>query len=153
LTEPVPSGFEWADYHALTEPVVSKKVADVLAEMNIYGLEIVEAIVRHPKDKNADPGTYWYLHIWNHINCLDRENSELDVDEDDEDEIWEIEELVLDEEVLEGIALEKRLMFVLGESISVKIVHKSVKEAIESVNPRGCRFFEFSEWNSDIGFA
>ena len=48
--------------------------------------------------------------------------------------------------------LRKRLIFELAEKTSVLLVHQTIKAAIESVKPKGCRFFKAAEWNSDKTF-
>ncbi|WP_444996647.1 imm11 family protein [Aliikangiella sp. IMCC44359] len=151
LGEPIPANPEWLDYHELPKPVISKLLYDALAPLNIYGVQYVPARVRNPKDPYAEIQHYCFWHIWNRIACLDKKNSELDIDEVD-GSIWDIEELVLDESVLAHIELEKRLTFELGEKHSVILVHQTVKDAMLSVNPKGVRFFKASEWNSDITF-
>lgn len=152
LADSTSSKFEWVDYHSSPAPVVSQKIVDALVPLSIYGIQGIPAKVRNPD--NNDPYTeakdYWLLHVWNRIACLDRENSELDLYSDGE--IFGIEKLVLDEELLGAHDLTRRLIFELAEKDSVLLVHQSVKETIESVNAVGCRFFKVSEWYSDIVF-
>jgi len=111
----------------------------------------VPAQVRNPKDPFAETKNYWFLHIWNRISCLNREQSEVDIDEDD-GMIWDIDKLVLDEEKLNAFKLEQRLIFELAEDSSVILIHQSIKDVIMSVNPTGFRFVNASEWYSDIVF-
>ncbi len=152
LGEPISPNFEWADYHSLPKPVISKQIADVLAPLNIYGIQLVPAEVRNPKGGPfADVKNYYFLHVWNRIHCLDKEQSELDLDEDD-GRIWEIEKLVLDEKTLGMFELRKRLVFELTEKTSVTLFHQSIKEVIMAINPKGFRFIKATEWYSDIGF-
>ena len=44
------------------------------------------------------------------------------------------------------------VIFELEEKSSVLLVHASLKDAIEAVSPKGCRFFKVSDWNSDSSF-
>lgn len=152
LRDPISPNFEWADFHKLPDPVVSKCVVDVLAPMDIYGIQLVPAKVRNPKDPFSEPRDYWFIHVWNRISCLNERESELEWDEVD-GEIWGIEKLVLDEEILSLFELRKRQIFELAEDTSVLLIHQTIKDAIMSVNPLGCRFFKASEWNSDISFS
>jgi len=89
LGEPISPQFEWVDYHEAPEPVVSKKIADALHQLNIYGIQLVFAKVSNPKDPFADEKDYWFIHVWNRISCLDKEKSEVDYDEVD-GKIWDI---------------------------------------------------------------
>jgi len=152
LGDPISPNFEWVDYHEVPAPVVSKRIADVLFPMDIYGIQLVPAKVRNPKDKSpfAEVKDYWFIHVWNRIACLDRENSELELYDDGA--IFGIEELILDENTLGLFELRKRLIFELTEKTSILLVHQTIKDAIESVSPKGCRFFKASEWYSDIVF-
>ncbi|MCP4491871.1 MAG: hypothetical protein GY820_31890 [Gammaproteobacteria bacterium] len=151
LGDPISPNFEWVDYHKAPAPVVSKRIADVLAPMDIYGIQLVQAKVRNPKDPFSEIRDYWLIHVWNRIACLNREKSEIEYDEVD-GQIWGIDKLVLDEETLGFFELRKRLVFELTEKTSVLLVHQTIKDAIDSVSPKGCRFFKATEWRSDIVF-
>ncbi len=150
LGEPIPPKFEWVDYHVVPSPVVSKLIADVLQPMNIYGIQLVPAKVRNPQDPFSTPRDYWYLHVWNRISCVDKNNSDVQYFKDGK--IFSIDKLVLDDDVLSKIELQNRLIFELSEKNSVLLVHKYIKEAIMSVAPKGCRFFNAADWNSDSAF-
>ncbi len=150
LGEPINPGFEWVDYHKAPEPVISEKILDALLPLKLYGAEFVPAKVRNPKKKLSGEKDYWFVHVWNRIECLDREKSELELYSDGM--IFGFEKLVLDEKKLAEIEPVKRLIFALEEDISVLLVHEKVKEAIESAEPKGVRFFKAEEWYSDIVF-
>lgn len=150
LSEPIAPNFEWADYHSMPKPVISKLIEKQLSSLKIYGIEFVPANVRNPKDPFSEVKEYWFIHVWNRIACLDKENSDLELYDDGS--IFGIEKLILNEEILKNIALKNRLIFELEEDTSVLLVHKSIKDVIESVKPKGCRFFTASDWYSDIVF-
>ncbi len=143
--------FEWVDYHSSPEPVISKRIVDALIPLDLYGVQLVPVKVRNPKDPFSDVKDYWYMHVWNRIACLDKEKSEIDYDEVD-GKIWDIDKLVLNEKTLSLFELRKRQIFELTEKTSVLLIHQTIKEAIESVNPKGCRFFKATDWYSDIVF-
>ena len=134
LGEPVPANFEWADYYEVPGPVVSRPIAEVLAAMKIYGVQLVPAKVGNPKEPDSVARDYWFIHVWNRISCLDRSNSELELYGDGT--IFSIEELQLDENSLASVEPDKRLFFGLCEKRSVLLLHRSIKDAIESVKPR-----------------
>ncbi len=148
--EPIPSEPEWVDYHGLPKPVVSKKIVDALLPLDLYGVQFVPAKVRNPKDPFSEVKDYWFMHVWNRIACLDKENSELELYDDGS--VFGIEKLILDEKKLGMFELRKRQIFELTEDTSVLLIHQTIKDAIESVNPKGCRFFKATEWYSDIVF-
>ncbi len=151
LGEPIPTTPNLIDYHEASEPVVSQLIYDILAPLNIYGIQLIPAKVKNPKDPFSEYHDYWFVHIWNQISCLDKEKSELDISKSGLS-IFGIDKLVLDEKTLGFFELRKRLIFELAEKTSVILIHQSIKEAIMSVNPKGIRFFKASEWNSDITF-
>ncbi len=150
LGEPVPRKPEWVDYHELPNPVISKLVLDALLPLNLYGVQFVPAKVRNPKKSLSGSRDYWLVHVWNRIECLDREKSELELLSSGR--IFNINRLVLDEKALARVEPESRMIFGLAEKTSVNLVHEKIKEAIESVEPKGVRFINAMEWNSDIVF-
>lgn len=151
LRDPISPKFELVDYHQLPDPVVSPKLAKALAPLNIHGIQLVPAVVRNPSDPYSELHEYFFIHVWNRIACLDKDNSELECNRDGT-RIFGIQKLVLDENVLNNISLPKRLIFELEEKPSVLLIHASVKSAIESVSPKGVRFFKATDWNSDLAF-
>lgn len=150
LMEPISRNFEWVDYHELPQPVISKRILDALIPLDLYGVQFIPAKVRNQKNPSAKLQDYWFVHIWNNISCLDRENSVFD--SYDDGDIFDIEKLILKEKTLAGIELEKRLIFELSEDCTILLVHEKVKEAIMSVEPKGVRFIKATEWYSDICF-
>ena len=146
---PIPAKPRMVDFHELPSSVFSRKIYDVLKPMNIYGLQLLPATVR---GKNGDHyKDYWVASVYNRIACLDMENSEYDVDEDD-GEIDNIMRFFIDTKKLTKIPLEKRLVFLLAEDMPKRIYHKSVVDAIMAVNPVGIRFYPIQEWYEGIQF-
>jgi hypothetical protein len=148
--DPIPKKPILIDYHSMPDSVVSKKIYDVLAPMNIYGIQLIPAVIRNNKTKKLYDN-YWVIYVYNEIACLDRENADYEIDEDN-GKVDDIETLVLDKKILSEIPLEKRLAFLLGEARSKCIYHKSVVEAIMSVNPEGIAFCPIEEWHEGIQF-
>jgi len=151
LGDPLSPHFEWVDYHVAPEPIISKKIVDALMPLDLYGVQFVPAKVRNPKDPFSDAKDYWYMHVWNQIACLDREKSEIRTNKAGT-RIFAIDKLILDEKILSLFELRKRLIFELTEKTPLLLVHQTIKDAIESVNPKGCRFFKATDWRSDIVF-
>jgi hypothetical protein len=152
LGEPISPNFEWVDYHSNpTGPIVSKRIADVLASLDPFGIQLVPANVRNPKDPLSELKEYIFIHVWNRISCLDTENSEIEYSRSG-NTIFGIDKLVIKEDVLGQFELRERQIFELSENTAVLLVHQTVKDAILSVNPNGVRFFKATEWNSDSSF-
>ncbi|NOK05032.1 MULTISPECIES: DUF1629 domain-containing protein [Myxococcus] len=148
LGEPVPPRPVMVDHHSLPDPVVSPRVKVVLDEARLHGVQLVAAGVQ-VGDATL---TYWLVHMWRRIACVDRERSELTVDPDDGD-VLDIQRLVLDEEVLGEVPLEERLAFRLAESV-VHLFHRTVVERVLSLTPppEGLRFIPVTEWGDSAAF-
>lgn len=150
LGEPLSANFEWVDFHTSPAPFVSNKIANALSNLTIYGIQFLPAQVKNPKNE-SEIKDYWFMHVWNQIECMDKDSSEFTMSKSGL-VMFEIDKLVFDDKILNKTQLAKRLIFTLSEDPSVLIMHQSIKDVIERVNPKGCRFFKTSEWNSDIIF-
>jgi hypothetical protein len=150
LGSPVPRNPVMVDHHALPQPVFSVRIVDVLEPLDLYGVQFVPADVKVTAD---DVRRYWVLHVYNEIPCADRQRSMLSIDEDD-GMVLGIDALVLDEHVLQGIPLERRLLFVLAESTSTYVFHRSLVERVLALTPppEGLRFIPVPDWNDSAGF-
>ena len=77
---------------------------------------------------------------------MDREKSTFDWD-DDLSLANPIEKLVLNEELLNSIPLEERLIFRLEENKVFEIYHKSIVDTIMATNPEGIMFTSVADWH------
>jgi hypothetical protein len=148
LGAPVPPDPEMVDYHSLPKPVVSSRVRDVLEPLHIRGVQLIPADVQVKVD---DIRRYWLVHAYQRIACVDRQQSLLDVDEDDGD-VLGIQKLVLDEKALKQIPEAERLVFRLAESPSVHLFHRTVVDAVLALKPEGLRFIPTANWSDAMGF-
>jgi hypothetical protein len=148
LAEPVPPRPIMVDHHSLPQPVLSTRLKDVLAPLQLSRVQLIPADVK-VKD---DVLRYWLLHIFNEIHCLDRTRSVCSFYPDGA--VLGIEFLALDEEALGRISLEERLVFVLAESTSVYLFHRSVVDRVMALTPPpdGLRFIPVADWNDSAGF-
>ncbi|EKE6108920.1 hypothetical protein OWA38_003009 [Vibrio cholerae] len=149
LGPPVPDRPVMVDYHSLPEPVIGQKIVDVIDPLSIDGIQLVPADVEMPSGENL---RYWLLHVLTKIACMDRSLSKAKFSDVLPGRATTIDHLVLDEKILSDIPLEKRLIFVLEESVSTYLFHESIMNAIMSVEPVGCRFFRVAGWNDSAGF-
>jgi hypothetical protein len=148
LGAPVPPAPEMVDYHSLPKPVVSSRVRDVLEPLHLRGVQLIPADVRV---KVGDIRRYWLVHAYRRIACVDRQQSLLDVDEDDGD-VLGIQKLVLDEKALEQLPEEERLIFRLDESPSLHLFHQTVVSAVLALQPEGLQFIPVANWSDSAGF-
>jgi len=149
LGAPVPDNPEMVDYHSLPKPVIGKRIKNILEPMNIYGSQLIPA--RIPVDDKVY--NYWLLHVFNRIECMDRDKSISTYS--NLGDASDIKSLVLDEIILEDIPLENRLIFVLRESTSTYLFHHSVKDDIMALEPppEGIQFFRVDQWGSMAVFG
>ena len=63
-----------------------------------------------------------------------------------------LKKLVIDEEIIKDIPIEKRLVFELTEGASMFLYHKSIRDAIIAQNPQGIRFVNVDEWTNGSSF-
>ena len=135
------------DFHKSPYSVISQKIYDVLAGMNLEGVQFIPATITGKKNEIYEG--YFYLHICNFLPAMDRERSVYK---------WmktanvanPIDKLVLDHKLLENIPLEKRLVFRMQENDLYELFHKSVVDAIMATNPQGIRFSKINNnFNTD----
>jgi len=129
---------------------VSKKVYDVLEQMNISKLQLIPAEIKDPKNKTVYKD-YHFLHIYNRVECMDKDESIFEFD-DFANQVEEIEKLVLDKNKLSEIPLNERLVFRLKEEYTFQLFHKSVADAIMAINPEGIRFVKVEDYNVGSAF-
>ncbi|MDR2552777.1 MAG: hypothetical protein LBD31_06410, partial [Treponema sp.] len=127
----------------------SKKIFDVLDKMKIKGIQLIPSVITGKNNKIYE--NYWYIHIINRYPALDREKSIYEWD-DFIKVASPLEKVVLNEEYLRTIPLEERLVFYLAENGVEQLFHKSVVEAIMTVNPEGVRFINVKDWNTGSPF-
>lgn len=105
--------------------VHSQRLVDTLRSAGVDSIDYYPCRVLNESTGSVDH-SYQAANLLDVIHCLDREGSELDVDEEEPNEIWTIERMKLLENRLGDC-----LMFRLGERPNTVIVHERVKEAIE----------------------
>jgi hypothetical protein len=110
--------------------VISEKLYSVLSSLNIDGIQPISATIFDPKNKMKYDGYYW-LHIYNSINCLDM--GKAIYTKDMIGGVRMINKMVLDETALSAIPLEKRMVFRLGEHGGFQLFHKSIRDYIKMI--------------------
>jgi hypothetical protein len=150
LDEPYPTKPVMVDFHddGIID-VFSEKVCQILFPLNIKGIQLVPAVISNPKNKDIYDH-YYYLHIYNHINCLDTQNSDCTVSR--AGTVRLIRKMVLDITVLAKISLEERLIFRLGELYTHQLFHKSIVDKIMESKPSGIRFVKVEDYHLGSAF-
>lgn len=148
IADPQPREPQKMDYLSLPKPVISEKIKNVLEPLKIKGIQILPAKVKISKEEFWD---YWYLHIFNKIECIDFEKSDC-VFADSDGKILNISSLVFDNKKLDKIPLEERLIFLPKEYASYEVFHKSIVEEIQAIEPTGLIWARVSEWDDGYTF-
>ena len=137
------------DYFSSTESVVSQKVADVLAPINIHGMQLMPAQLTL---KTGEVHALTWIHTWHFFFCVDRRRSRIVWSEFTPNMTHHIERIAFDVDILASVPLEQRLVFKLGESSDITFYHRSVMEAILAVKPVGVRFVPYEQWTEGALF-
>ena len=141
---PYPPKPDMTDYLFLQcRSVFTRRIYDVLKDMAIKDFQLVPALIKDPQGNEYSD--YWIVGVYKEFAFLDEENSEFDGVTSDG--CWNgIEKMAIDKEKMAKIPLEDRLIYVGKESSAYVYYHKSIVDAIMSVNPTGIRFISVEEW-------
>jgi len=150
LGNPVPDNPELVDFHELPEPVFSKRLKDILHSLDINGIQLFEAQVRHGKTVYPD---YYIMNAYHEIACLDKVRSKYEHKKYDDDlELYFIDNLALDDAVLDAIPEKHRLIFVLEEKHSMILYHQKIVDALLVAKPKGISFARVDGWSVGSAF-
>lgn len=150
--KPMPRSPKLADFHLLKEnaPAISECLKKVLESLNLKGIQFLPAVIRDKSGK--EHSGYYIIHIVNLIKCMDKENSIYEPCRDLPGQVTDLDKLVLDNEVLDKIPLEERLVFALWENSLKVCYHYSVVEKLLEINPKGMTIYRLSKWDSSTPF-
>ncbi|MCO7222802.1 imm11 family protein [Pleionea sp. CnH1-48] len=125
--------------------VVTKEIRDYLSTFDIESLQLYPAEIID--DNESRHNHYWYLNIYNRLDCWDRSTSEYELDEEDEEAEAIVDKFSLNAAILEAIPEEKRLIFKIGGSSSAYIfVHQKIVSHLLDSDYTGIQFFKVSEF-------
>lgn len=150
LAEPVPLKPVMVDHHSLPKPVLSPRLKEALEPMRLHRAQWVPADVRVAE---GDVRRYWLLHVHNELRCMNRQESVFKCSPSGLT-LLSLDRLVLDEQLLGGMPLDERRVFVLAESPSTCLFHESAVERVMSLKPppEGLRFISVPDWNDSAAF-
>ncbi|MEL6117622.1 MULTISPECIES: imm11 family protein [Photobacterium] len=135
------SKFFPCDYHETAKQLISERFKKSLSQFDLPGVDYYEAHI-------INDGKVWkehyFMHIWNHHKAIHHGRSKIDGTYVDDD--FTLEVLSLDENVLDKIPLEKRLVFTLEEKPKF-LFHETVVQALREANLTGLGFQRVDEWS------
>jgi hypothetical protein len=129
--------------------VISEKLHAVLEPLKIEGLQLIPATIADPRNHTVYD-KYYFPHIFNYIECLDRDKSVYT--KKAIGTIRMIQKMTLDTNVLSKTALKNRLIFRLGEFYTFLLFHKSVVDKMMATNPTGIRFVRVEDYHTGSAF-
>jgi len=135
------SNFKPFDYHETAEQLVSEKFRQVLLPFNLPGVDFYQTDIIHNDNIWSE---HYFMHIWNNYSAIHKGRSKIDGTYRNSD--FTLEELSLDENVLDKIPLEKRLVFTLEEKPKF-LFHGTVVKALRDANVTGVNFIRVHEWS------
>ncbi|EMO67938.1 hypothetical protein LEP1GSC132_1367 [Leptospira kirschneri str. 200803703] len=142
-----PKKYLMVDHHSLPQPVVSKRIKDLVE------LLLPNRIHWVPAEIDTDKEVYHYfIMIPPEINCLDYKKSKLHLQSDGQ--IFEVQEMVLDPEKLKTYSYEDRGIFRFTAGITYYLIEEQIASAIQLLNPSpsGVRFIPLADWNFKTAF-
>lgn len=145
-----PKEYAMGDFHMLGIFYAGNdKLKKIFEQLNIYGTLFIPAEVKH---KNGDiVKGYYAMQVWNILPAVDKNNYE-GGEPNMFGLIHDLERFSLDSELLEGIPLEKRVVFALEENYSSLLIHQSIYEVLQKENLSGVKYCRVDEWDSNIIF-
>jgi hypothetical protein len=147
LGAPVPKTPQMVDFHILPEPVISKKLRDVLEPMKLPLVQMVPVQIVTETGTHHD---YSLFHVRNRLQCLNISMSRYEAN--GRGEILILEKPVLDERVLGKVPEEDRRVFRPVEYSGLWLFHEKVMRAIMAARPVGLRFFHVRDWSDTVVF-
>jgi len=129
----IPKNPHLPDYFGLPDAVISKKIYEVLAPLQIKNVQLIPTKTYVGDEIYED---FWLIHMYNFLKCLDYSATVADISP----VTIGSGSIMLSKKKLAEIPLEERLVFRLYEGPSIKVFHKSIVEKIMSVNPTGLEF-------------
>jgi len=138
--------FQPCDYHETAEQLVSDKFRQVLAPFNLPGIDFYQTDIVNDDKTWSD---YYFMHIWNHHQAIDKKRSEISGTY--VGDRFTLLKLSLDEEVLDQVPLEKRLVFRLREDPTF-LFHESVVAALSAADLSGLGFRRVDSWSIGSAF-
>ncbi len=127
--------------------VHSARLTDVLRRAGVDGFDLYPCRLVNDHDGRV-LRTHHAINLLDVIHCLDRDQSELEVDDEEPNEIWSILRLHL-----LASRLGDSLMFRLGERRNTVIVHERVVQALVQAGITGPVFLPAEGYREYPGFA
>ena len=118
--------------------IVNDNVKNAFLKQNVKLVEYVPAIYIDPK---GNWNEYWYLNIFNSLDCWSKEESKFDPNSFDMFDLYEVEKYVLSKEFLGRIDDDKKQIIVIDNVLMpITIISEDLKNILESMGIEGVIF-------------
>jgi len=133
----------------LSEPfhIWSKRAKEIIQEHVPLGSQFFPVVIEHNNQEYSD---YFILNCHSVIEAMHRDRSKFTMSSSGLS--YFIDTLSLNEEVLDTIPEEKRMIFVLDEHVSMILYHEKLVKALEEANVTGVYFKKVKEWTIGSSF-
>ena len=145
IAKPVPRKPIYEDWYSDPRTTVTKKVADILKEIGQKDNQFFEANIVHKGETYPD---HFIFKCNTELKVMHHERSTFTYEEG----LYFIDRLSLDEEVLDKIDEDKRLIVQLDEKAWMVLYHEKVVKALEAAEITGVRFVKVKDWNVGSAF-
>ncbi|WP_199611053.1 imm11 family protein [Flocculibacter collagenilyticus] len=131
--------------------IMNDIVKSKISQFEISGTQLYPSILIDSDNRWHE--NYWYLNIWERLDCWSRNMSVYEPAEDGDENGAIVDRYHLDSAVLNDIPEPNRLIFRMGgESFAHTFFHKKIVDIFEENNFTGIRFFKVSEYESGDEF-
>ncbi|WP_103864316.1 imm11 family protein [Aquimarina sp. I32.4] len=148
IGEPKPNSIKVVDHFWISRPVVNKQLAECLS-INIpeEQVQVVEVDI----DGIDLSDSYYIIHLLQRYSCVDLDKSDVILNKNGR--IRSVTNIVLKKEFFVDVPLNNRLAFRIDLDYEHNVIHQSIKEKIEALNPTGIRFIALKDWNVSSPFG
>ena len=149
--DPIPDKPELGDLHGCGyKLIISNRLKEQLETMNLKKVQFIPATIQNQAEEIVDG--YYIIHVHHFIQAMDKNNSDWKKDRKNPDRAVRINKIVLDNNYLEEIPLEDRLVFALKEHPLTTVYHRSVVEKMLTLQPTGVGVYCLADWDGSNPF-
>lgn len=138
--------FAPCDFHKTPRFLVSEKFKTVIETFQPQGVDFYQTDISNEGQVWSE---HYFTHIWNNYRVMHHGRSKIDGTYVDDDFI--LESFSLDEELLDKIPLQERLIFRLSESPQF-LFHETVVAALSEADLTGLGFIKVKDWGISSAF-
>ena len=133
------------DFHSQPLPVYSQRAKEIIEQFSLKGNQLFPITITHKDNKFKN---YFILHCHHRVRAMHKERSKFQK----EGLMYFIDSLSLDENILDEIPEEERMIFGLKEKAAMILYHEKIVKALEAAEVTGVRFVKVKDWNVGSAF-